>query len=72
VADSITKNCGFKIELKAIADKSCVYSDHFNESDYTMGFTGTKRLDYKSTIQFTTPNLCEVRKRKLNWQRNIQ
>jgi hypothetical protein len=62
--DSITKSCGFKNELKAIVDKSCVCSDHFNESDYTMGFTGTKRLDYKCAIPLTTPTRCEVRKRK--------
>jgi hypothetical protein len=67
MADSITKIfCGFKNELKAIADKSCVFSDNFNESDYTMRFTGTKRLNYKSANPFTTPKRCEVRKRKLN------
>ena len=60
------KSCGFKNDLKAIVDKSCVCSNHFNESDYTMGFTGTKPLDFKSAIPLTTPNRREIRKRKFN------
>ncbi len=65
-ADSITNSFGFKKELKAIGAASCVCSEHFKESDYITGFTGTRRLNYKCAIPCTTQENFEVKKRKKN------
>jgi hypothetical protein len=46
-------SCGLKKNLKTIGGKSCVCSEHFHDSDYILGVTGMKRLNYKLAIPFS-------------------
>ena len=47
------ENIANKKNFKTIGDKSCVCSEHFHDSDYILGVTGMKRLNYKLTIPFS-------------------
>jgi len=60
IENIVNSSCGFKKNLKAVGGKSCVCSEHFRESDYILGFTGTKRLNYKLAVPFSTVTNCKV------------
>jgi hypothetical protein len=50
IENIVNSSCGFKTNLKAVGGKS----------DYILGFTGKKRLNYKVAVPFSTVTNCKV------------